>query len=678
MRLRPRTGAPCWVHLATTDPQEAIEFYGRLFGWRPSTDARGYTRMYLNGEPVAGVGAPVIDGRPDAWRLSLLVEDLNAALRDAERRGASVLEGPFTVGDAGQGCVVLDPAGAVVEFWQAGTFSGMPVFSEPGTATWYELATRDTETAARFYSSMFGWTVSGSDWGTSPYLRCGLDGSGFAGIVQMRDYRSDVPPRWLVHFGTDDVHATAARAEKLGGHAGTGVVDLPGTGSFAGLHDPQDAAFALFSVPGDRRRAVGLRAPGNPETPDSLFGILFDHDKYRDLRAGPAAQRVRYFDGTPVWLVTRHEYVQKILSEPGISIDPRRQGRPAREAAPGLPAEFVRLMRNAVGSVDPPVHARLRRLAGKSFTLTRVGRMRPAIQQITDTLLDELEREGEADLIEDFAYPLAVGVICDLIGVPDTARDGWREAAAQLLWSPPERIGPGARRITEYTRQLIALRRDDPGEDLLSDLIRIHDADGDRLSEDELAAMVITFLNAGHETTAHLVGNGVAALLARPDQAALLRASPDLLPQAIDELIRFAGPAELGIPRYTTAPVTIGDVVIPAAEAIQVVYAAANRDPHVFSEPERLDVTRTDNPHLGLGWGIHYCLGGHLGRAQAEIAIGALLARFPDLTLAVPADDLELRRGFARGLRQLPVRLTGRRISETNGREGHDISRIAD
>jgi len=646
-------GAPCWAHVATTDQQSTQEFYGRLFGWRPEVDAAGYVRMYLGEEPVAGISPLILDNQPDVWRMRVLVADVDLSVQTARRLGATVLVKPADLADTGRGAVLLDPTDAVFEVWQAGTFHGATVFSEPGAPSWFELATRDTAAAKDFYTRLFGWIVSESDWGGATYSRCGLDGRSFASIVAMsRDHPADVPPRWLVYFGASDIRATVARAGELGGLVGAAPVELPGGGGFAGLHDPQDAAFALFRVP----------APGQPaarQQPDepTLLGLLFDHDKYGELVADRPVTRVRYFDGSPVWLVTRHEYVERLLQDPTVSIDPRRQRRLDAASAPGLPADFVRYMRSAVGSVDPPVHTRLRRLVGGAFTLTRVGRMRGHVGRITDNLLDDLATRDEVDLIEEFAYPLAIQVICDLIGVPDGARDGWREAASQLLWSPPEEISVGAQRILDYTKELIALRRATPADDLLSELVRTHDEDGDRLSDDELVAMVITFLNAGHETTAHLVGNGVFALLTHPDQLAVLRADPALLPRAVDELLRFAGPADLGIPRYTTAPVEIGGVRIPAGETVQVVYAAANRDPRRFADPHHLDITRSDNPHLGFGWGIHYCLGSHLGKAQGETALGSLLGRFPDIGLAVPAERVVLRRGFARGLQRLPVRL---------------------
>ncbi|CAL9427346.1 hypothetical protein SUDANB95_01966 [Actinosynnema sp. ALI-1.44] len=648
MTTRFEIGAPCWAHVATTDVPRTEAFYTGLFGWRAEPDDDGHRRLCLGDRPVAGVSPLVLPGRPDAWRMCVLVEDADQVARTTAELGGEVVVAPADRGGAGRAAVLRDPGGAVFEVWQARAFRGAQAYSEPGALCWFELATRDPAGAAEFYARLFGWTVGDGDWGGAKYARCALNGRAFGGIVAMSgQHPADVPSRWLVYFGSSDLRATVDRARALGATVGAEPVELPGGGGFVGLHDPDDAAFAAFAL---RPRAARERRD------PALFEVLFDHDRYRVLAEREPVARVRYFDGSPAWLITRHADVAAVTQDPRVSIEPRHRGHRSAAGAPGLPEDFVRYMRNALGSVDPPTHTRLRRLVGMAFTPARVAALRPRVQAITDGLLDELARRPGAELVEEFAYPLAIQVICELIGVPESAREGWRAAASALLWSPPERIAEGARRILDHTADLITLRRADPGDDLLSELVRTRDEDGDRLSDDELVAMVITFLNAGHETTAHLVGNGVHALLTHPEQLALLRSRPDLLPAAVDELLRFTGPAELGIPRYATEPIEVAGTTIPRGGMVQVVYAAANRDPRRFADPDRLDVTRADNPHLGLGWGVHYCLGGHLGRAQAEIAIGTLLRRFPRLRLAVPADRVALRHGFARGLRALPVR----------------------
>ncbi|CAL9427453.1 Cytochrome P450 107B1 [Actinosynnema sp. ALI-1.44] len=389
----------------------------------------------------------------------------------------------------------------------------------------------------------------------------------------------------------------------------------------------------------------------------ALFDFLFDHDEYRRLQDDEPVCRVRYFDGSPVWLVTRHEDVETVLKSPGVCSDPGRQGRRgALAAGAGQPPAFRPYVRCAISAMDPPDHTRLRKLVSQAFTARRVEELRPEIRRLADELLDDLVPRGEVDLLEEFAYPLPIRVICELLGVPHADREQWGRWTRELLWSPPERIEAAAQGIVDYAVDLIAHRRAHPAHDLLSALVALTD-EGDRLRDDELVSMVITLLTAGHETTVHLISNGTYALLTNPDQLALLRDDPGLLPRAVDELLRYWSPADLGVLRFTTEPVDVGGVRIPAGEVVQLVYAAANRDPRRFADPQRVDVTRSPNPHLAFGHGPHHCLGAPLARAQGEIAFGALLRRCPDLALAVPPSEIGWRTGFARALTALPVRL---------------------
>jgi len=390
----------------------------------------------------------------------------------------------------------------------------------------------------------------------------------------------------------------------------------------------------------------------------ALLGLLFDHDKYRVLVEEQPVLRVRYFDGSPVWLITRHDHVEAVLRDPSVRSNPAAQDRQgALAAGAGQPPAFRPYVRCAISAMDAPDHTRLRRLVSQAFTARRVELMRPRIQQLTDELLDELIPLVELDLLERFAYPLPIRVICELLGVPIADREQWGNWTRQLLWSPPERIAAAAKGIVDYAIGLIAFRRANAGDDLLSALVRMSDQDGDRLSDDELVSMVITLLTAGHETTVHLISNGTYALLTNPDQLALLREKPDLLPRAVEELLRYWSPADLGVLRFTTEPIEVGDVRIPAGEVVQLVYAAANRDPRQFTDPQRVDVAREHNPHLAFGRGVHYCLGAALAKVQGEIAFGTLLRRCPELALAVPGSEITWRVGFARALTKLPVRM---------------------
>ncbi|KWX05079.1 cytochrome P450 [Carbonactinospora thermoautotrophica] len=399
-----------------------------------------------------------------------------------------------------------------------------------------------------------------------------------------------------------------------------------------------------------------------PEVPD-LFSDAFLQDQYRTyawLVEHRPVSRVRWVDGTELWLVTRYDDAKALLADPRVVNDLKKQTRIDLAAMSGLPPEVQPYFLHNVLNTDPPDHTRLRKLVNKAFTPRRVQELRPRVQEITDGLLDRIGAREEVDLLEEFAYPLPVTVICELLGVPVADRGRFRAWTAELIAAnpeQPERIAPAARQLLDFTFELIEKRRHDPGEDLVSALVQVHDEDGDRLSDQELAAMVITLLVAGHETTVHLIGNGTYALLTHPDQLARLRSDPGLLPRAIEEFLRFHSPAEIAGMRYTIAPVEVSGVTIPAGEPVLIALGAADRDPARFPDADRLDVTRDDNPHVAFGHGLHFCLGAALARAEGEIAIGALLRRFPDLALAVPPEEIRWRPTFLRGLTRLPVRL---------------------
>ncbi|KWW99115.1 Cytochrome P450 [Carbonactinospora thermoautotrophica] len=399
-----------------------------------------------------------------------------------------------------------------------------------------------------------------------------------------------------------------------------------------------------------------------PEVPD-LFSDAFLQDQYRTyawLVEHRPVSRVRWVDGTELWLVTRYDDAKALLADPRVVNDLKKQTRIDLAAMSGLPPEVQPYFLHNVLNTDPPDHTRLRKLVNKAFTPRRVQELRPRVQEITDGLLDRIGTREEVDLLEEFAYPLPVTVICELLGVPVADRGRFRAWTAELIAAnpeQPERIAPAARQLLDFTFELIEKRRHDPGEDLVSALVQVHDEDGDRLSDQELAAMVITLLVAGHETTVHLIGNGTYALLTHPDQLARLRSDPGLLPRAIEEFLRFHSPAEIAGMRYTIAPVEVSGVTIPAGEPVLIALGAADRDPARFPDADRLDVTRDDNPHVAFGHGLHFCLGAALARAEGEIAIGALLRRFPDLALAVPPEEIRWRPTFLRGLTRLPVRL---------------------
>jgi cytochrome P450 len=381
-----------------------------------------------------------------------------------------------------------------------------------------------------------------------------------------------------------------------------------------------------------------------------MLDLLFDRDEYRRLRAEQPVTRVRHFNGTPAWLVTRYDDIKAVLGDPRISNNPSNQTRLNTTAAPGLPPEYLRYLGRSVSMMDAPNHTRVRKLVSKVFTARRVQQLRPRVQELTDDLLDALVGRGEVDLLADFAYPLPFAVISELLGVPEEFREDWREALEGMMWGSWEQVAPGAQAMADYAIRLVRVRRENPGDDLISALLRSQESDGDALDDDELISLVITILNAGHETSAQLIANGTFALLSHPEQLAALRADPALLPSAIEEMLRLFGPAELAALRFTVEPVEIGGVSVPAGEVVQILWGSANRDDTQFAEAERFDIARRNNAHLAFGHGIHYCLGAALARVEADIAFGTLLRRFPRLALA---GEVAWKRGFPRGINRL-------------------------
>ena len=359
--------------------------------------------------------------------------------------------------------------------------------------------------------------------------------------------------------------------------------------------------------------------------------------------------------GGRTWLVTRYAEVRAALADPRLHKEWATKLQPSDSSAdPVFGYLSVHLL-----NMDPPGHTRLRKLVTKAFTARRVAALRPRIEAITSSLLDEMTRADHVDLIESFAFPLPITVICELVGVPAADRDrfqAWSHTVVSSVVSPEE-FRDAAAGMYHYFTGLLAAKRRSPADDLVSALITARD-DEDSLDERELIAMLFLLLIAGHETTTNLIASGTLALLTHPAELARLRASPALLPAAVEELLRYSNPLNHTTERFTLEPVSIGGVTIPAREWVLCVTSSANRDPARFSDPDRLDLGRDASGQLAFGHGIHYCLGAPLARLEGEIAFGALLARFPALSLAVPASSLRWRpSSLIHGLESLPVRL---------------------
>jgi cytochrome P450 len=381
------------------------------------------------------------------------------------------------------------------------------------------------------------------------------------------------------------------------------------------------------------------------------------HAAFAELARTGRPQRVTLVTGVPAWLVTGYAEVRELLASPALA--KIEGGGPHMDA---MPPELRAAMNSHLLNSNPPDHSRLRRLVTAAFTVRRVEALAPRVQEITDGLLDDLAAAGAGgrpvDLVEGFGFPLPITVITELVGIPPGDRAAfrrWSSITVNGAVHPPEVYVDAARSMVGYIRELVAVKRADPRDDLLSALIAVRE-DGDRLSEDELTSMVFLLLVAGHETTVNLIVTAAYSLLRHPEQLALLRAEPERLPAAVEELLRHDGPVQVTIPAVAAAPIEVGGVTIPAGDVVVPVLLTANRDPARFPEPDRLDIARGAGQHLAFGHGLHHCLGAPLARLEGRIAIGSLFARFPRLRLADPATEPSRNPGLIiNGLVALPL-----------------------
>ncbi|MGX1884813.1 cytochrome P450 family protein [Streptomyces sp. NPDC055287] len=377
------------------------------------------------------------------------------------------------------------------------------------------------------------------------------------------------------------------------------------------------------------------------------------YDVYQRLRERAPVHRITGTDGNPAWLITRYDDVRTALADSRLSLDKRHAAEGSYRGLSLPPALDANLL-----NMDPPDHTRIRGLVARAFTARRVEQLRLPIRETADGLLDALGPHGTTDLIASYAAPLPIIVICDLLGVPEEHRRDFRAWTDALVVPDPARPQAAKEAVAAmlgFFLELVAHKRRRPGADLLSDLIAVRDADGDRLSEDELLSLAFLILFAGYENTVQLIGNTVFTLLRHADQLDMLRKDPSQLRMAVEEAVRYEGPVLLAIRRFPTADVTIGGVTIPAGETVLLSLSSANRDPDRFSNPDLFDLHRDTTGHVALGHGIHCCLGAPLARAETEIALAALLDHFETLALADanPCWRPSLR---ARGLTELPVR----------------------
>lgn len=365
---------------------------------------------------------------------------------------------------------------------------------------------------------------------------------------------------------------------------------------------------------------------------------------YRELRREQPLIRVQLPYGEPAWLATRYEDVKMVLSDPRFS-----------RAAAAVRDE-PRSRRHSGGSetimgLDPPEHSRLRKLVAKAFTGRRVDRLRPRVEQIAGELVDGmLARQAPADLVENFALPLPITVICELLGVPYADRADfriWSDAFLSTTRYTAQDVADYVAQLREYMTGLINRRREQPEDDLLSALVAARD-EQDRLSEAEMLSLAEGILVAGHETTASQIPNFVYVLLTNTEQLAMLRENLDLVPQAVEELMRYVPiSAGGGIARYAVEDVELSGVTVRAGEAVMTSLESANRDESVYTDPDTLDLLRKEASHVGFGYGPHHCLGAQLARMELQVALHTLLSRLPGLRFAGSESDIAWKTGIA-------------------------------
>ncbi|MFD1173385.1 cytochrome P450 family protein [Oceanobacillus picturae] len=375
---------------------------------------------------------------------------------------------------------------------------------------------------------------------------------------------------------------------------------------------------------------------------------------YTQLRNEEPVARVLLPDGQYAWMITRYDDALEALKNQKFMKDYRKL---YEEDESDYSSVFSKNMLFA----DMPDHRRLRGLVSKAFTPQMIAGMRDRIQEITDELLDEIGGQETVNLIDAFAFPLPIIVICEMLGIPTEDRDNFRIWSNSMIEGSngayAQDIQKHMQDFIQYLRDRFETVRKNPGEDLISKLI-VAEEQGDQLTEKELYGVVSLLIIAGHETTVNFIGNSIMALIENPDQLALLKEQPDLIKTAIEETLRFNDPVEYSTSRWASEDMVFKDQAMKKGDLVIVILNAANHDPSQFENPDQLDITREKSKHLAFGKGIHACLGAPLARLEGEIAIASFFKRYPHAQLNINKDDLEWRTGMiVRGVRELPLLL---------------------
>ncbi|MGN2637128.1 cytochrome P450 family protein [Nocardia takedensis] len=402
------------------------------------------------------------------------------------------------------------------------------------------------------------------------------------------------------------------------------------------------------------------------QLPQDFFRAPYGH--YARWRAEGPVHPVEFSTGARAWVVVGYDAARQVLRDPTVRKDPGSEAgamvRGGSGGGSGLTAVNPRLLRHLLNS-DGAHHTRMRRAVSPVYAPGRVDALIPRVTAIAESLLDRLaaaaRENGHADLMTEFAFPLPITVICEMLGVPVADRHRfryWSMIVSDATLSDPEEMRVTTDAIVDYFDALLAERRAHgraDGTDLLSTLLHAP-GDGERLTDDEILATAFLVLIAGHETTVNLLGNSVLTLLSEPGRYREVAEHPDRVPGLVEEMLRYDGPVNMSTMRYTTAPIVVGDTVVPAGEMILVALGSTNRDERRFPAASRFDPARDQTGHMAFGHGVHFCLGAGLARMESRIALTALLRRFPDLRLAVDPADLRWQESLLfRGVRELPV-----------------------
>jgi cytochrome P450 len=401
-----------------------------------------------------------------------------------------------------------------------------------------------------------------------------------------------------------------------------------------------------------------------------LYGQAFRqhaHEVFAQMRREDPVFQQPGLDGkTPIWFITRYAEVEQVLRDdqhfvrdPALALSPEV----LEQFFEGSDPQVMAMTNNHMLNKDGKDHHRLRMLVSKAFTRPVIQGMRPRIAEIAEEILDGVEGRGQMELVNEYAFPLPIIVIAELLGIPTQDRDKfrtWSNAVVTPVLTEEEQQESARllREFVAYMQELVARRRENPEDDLLSGLIQAEEQ-GDRLSESELFSMLTLLIVAGHETTVTLISNAVLALLRNPAQLQTLIDQPEAMVQAVEELLRYDSPVERALTRWVAEDVELAGQQLQRGDLIIAVLGSANRDENHFEDPTELDLTRNPNQHLAFGKGAHYCLGSPLARLEAEIALNTLFQRFPDLALNIAPEDLAYRDvPLFRSLKQLPVRWT--------------------